>query len=131
MTKNETPEICAVRKFLESYGASKSILRMMQYEKEYFSEESRENDCDALLVPYGDEALLKSKMYSVRRFINNLDDGKEKAFLLYHYIKGYTVEKCAEMMDIGRTSAFRLKKRALSAAAEKYAKKINNISTAA
>ena len=33
-----------------------------------------------------------------------------ETLLFYHYVKGFSVEKCAEMMDIGRTSAFRLKK---------------------
>lgn len=131
MTKNEPSDICAVKKYLEGYGASKSILRMMEYEKEYFSSDAKECDRDALIAPYGDEALLKAKMYDIRRFILNMDDGNEKALLLYHYIKGYSVEKCSEMMGIGRTSAFRLKKKALATAAKRLEAKRRKADAAA
>lgn len=129
MKKNETKEIENVRKYLESYGAAKRLLRMMRYEKEYFSEESDESD--VMLLPCGDEILLKSKLYEIRRFILNIEDGKEKALLFYHYIKGFSVEKCSEMMNVGRTSAFRIKKRALEKAAVIYASKIKTTKNAA
>lgn len=131
MTENQPKDICAARKYLEGYRASKSILRMMAYEKEYFSSDAAEAECDALIAPYGDEALLKAKMYDIRRFILNMDDGCEKALLLYHYIKGYSVEKCSELMGIGRTSAFRLKRKALTTAAKILAAKNNKSSPAA
>jgi DNA-directed RNA polymerase specialized sigma24 family protein len=123
MVNNTQEDICAVKKYLEGYGASKSILKMMEYEKEYFADESKAHDDDALIVPGGDEVLLKSKMYDVRRFILGMEDGKEKALLFYHYIRGFSVEKCSEMMGIGRTSAFRLKKKALASAAARFAER--------
>lgn len=123
MVNNTQEDICAVKKYLEGYGASKSILKMMEYEKEYFADKSKAHDDDALIVPGGDEVLLKSKMYDVRRFILGMEDGKEKALLFYHYIRGFSVEKCSEMMGIGRTSAFRLKKKALASAAARFAER--------
>ena len=123
MVNNTQEDICAVKKYLEGYGASKSILKMMEYEKEYFADESKAHDDDALIVPGGDVVLLKSKMYDVRRFILGMEDGKEKALLFYHYIRGFSVEKCSEMMGIGRTSAFRLKKKALASAAARFAER--------
>lgn len=123
MVNNTPKDICAVKKFLEGYGASKNILKMMEYEKEYFADESKSHADDALIVPGGDEVLLKSKMYDVRRFILGMEDGKEKALLFYHYIRGFSVEKCSEMMGIGRTSAFRLKKKALASAAAIFAER--------
>ena len=123
MVNNTQEDICAVKKYLEGYGASKSILKMMEYEKEYFADESKAHDDDALIVPGGDEVLLKSKMYDVRRFILGMEDGKEKALLFYHYIRGFSVEKCSEMMGIGRTSAVRLKKKALASAAARFAER--------
>lgn len=112
--------------FLESYRTNKRMLDMMRYEKDYFSGRERgaeaEKD-DFLLLPGGDEILLKNRMYTVRRFIMSLGDSDQKTLLFYHYIKGFSVEKCAELMNIGRTSAFRLKKKALESAKNVYDEK--------
>ncbi len=124
MTKIEEYQICEVKKFLESYGINKKMLRMMKYEKEYFSKESDSDD--ALPIPGGDEILIKSKMIEVRRFVAGLEDGNCKLLIFYHYIKGFSIEKCAEMMNIGRTSGFRLRRRALSCAAKIFSEKTNN-----
>ncbi|MEE0969149.1 MAG: DUF1492 domain-containing protein [Clostridia bacterium] len=117
MTKKEDTSISEARRFLESYKVNKKLLSMLKYEKDYFSDES---DCDSLGLPFGgDEVLLRSRMLEVRRFISNIEDGNCRLLLFYHYIKGFSVEKCAEMMNIGRTSGFRIKKRALAIASEK------------
>ena len=47
----------------------------------------------------------------------------EKLMLYNIFVKGHSVERCAELMGISRSSAFRLKKRALVLAAEHYATK--------
>lgn len=112
--------------FLESYRTNKRMLAMMRYEKDYFSGEKNDHETekeDFLLLPGGDEVLLKNRMYTVRRFIMSLGDSDQKTLLFYHYIKGFSVEKCAELMNIGRTSAFRLKKKALSTAKIAYEEK--------
>ena len=118
MIFNENDALSEMKKYFEGYGASKKLLRMMKYEKDYFPHENEDDSEDILLVPGGDEVMLKAKMYDIRRFIVGMDDGNEKTLLFYHYIKGFSVEKCSEMMGIGRTSAFRLKKKALLAAAK-------------
>ncbi len=119
MILNENEAVCEMKKYFEGYGASKKLLRMMKYEKDFFPHESEDDSEEILLIPGGDEVMLKAKMYDIRRFIVNMDDGNEKTLLFYHYIKGFSVEKCAEMMGIGRTSAFRLKKKALLSAAKR------------
>ena len=116
MTQNEKNILCT-RTFLESYGANKKMLNMLNYEKEYFGDIKKD---DSLALPFGDEILVKTRMYDVRRFIASLPDGNEKFLLFYHYVRGYSVEKCSELLGIGRTSAFRLRRRALASAAEKY-----------
>ena len=123
MIFNENDAVCEMKKYFEGYGASKKLLRMMKYEKDYFPHENEDDSEDILLVPGGDETMLKAKMYDIRRFIVGMDDGNEKTLLFYHYIKGFSVEKCSEMMDIGRTSAFRLKKKALLSAAKRMEEK--------
>ncbi len=120
----ESTDVSQVKAFLEGYLASKKVLSMLNYEKDFFRDEHRKKGEDPLALPFGDETLLRAKMFSVRRFIMGLEDGNEKALLFFHYIRGFSVEKCAEMMNVGRASAFRIKKRALLLAAEKYESKI-------
>ncbi len=104
------------KNFLLSYGTNKRLLSMIEYEKEYFSNDSEPDaTCDA----HSEEVLIRSRMLEVRRFINNIEDGNCRLMLFYHYIRGFPVEKCAEMMNISRTSGFRLKKKALLLAAQK------------
>lgn len=91
---------------------------MLAYEREYFGAQS-EGD-GFLMLPGGDEVILRSKMFNVRKFITTLDNNNCKLLLYYHYIRGNSVEKCAELLGISRTSGFRLKRRALELAAEKY-----------
>lgn len=114
-----------IRKFLESYETNRKMLSMMKYEREYFGGEERDRE-DCLLVPGGDEVLLRAKMFEVRRFIMGIDEPYIKLILFYHYIRALPVEKCAELLDIGRSSAFRLKRRALAYAEEKYIRKMTN-----
>ena len=116
MTENEI-NVLRTKAFLESYGVNKKMLSMINYEKEYFRDSFEKEET---LMPFSDEVLIKAKMYEVRRFVANLPDGDEKALLFYHYIRGYSVEKCSELLGIGRTSAFRLRRRALVLASEKH-----------
>lgn len=119
--KNEEKHIYEIRKYLESYAINKKMLSMMKYEKEYFSKEDSESG--SAFLSCGDDVFIRSKMYDVRKFIMNLDDGNAKLLLFYHYIRGFSIEKCSELMDIGRTSAFRLRHRALEYASKKYQEK--------
>lgn len=103
----------AVKRFFEEYRFFLKSLEMSRYEREYFGD--CKGDEGASL---GDEVLLRAKMYEIKRFILSMPGSYERLFLYYHYIRGESVEKCAELLDISRRSAFRLKKKALLHAAE-------------
>lgn len=105
----------AVKRFLEEYGFARKNLRMSQYCREYFDAEE-----DSLDESCGDEVLLRAKMYEVKSFILGMPSSNERLFLYYHYIRGETVERCAELLDISRRSGFRLKKRALEKASRLF-----------
>lgn len=99
-----------VDNYLKTYGFQRKLLRLSRYERTYFGVEESEDD-----LP-GEAALAHARMFEVRHFIMSLPNGNEKLLLYYHYIKGETVEKCAELLGISRASGFRLKKRALTLA---------------
>lgn len=94
--------------FLSSYILHKKWLDAGRYEREYFG-----------AAPTGEEVFLQAKLFEVREFIAALPNCPEKLFLNCHYIRGHSVEKCAELMSVSVRSAYRLKNRAISLAASR------------
>jgi len=94
--------------FLASYAFHQKCLKASRYESEFFGAESS-----------GDEVFISARLFEVREFVASLPNCPEKLFLSCHYLRGHSVEKCAELMDMSLRSAYRLKKRALALAAEK------------
>lgn len=107
----------AARLYLESYRHGCRMLRADRYAREYFDdgfdrddEEKREDELDMSLV--------RARLCAVRSFVSSLPCGETGRMLLYyHYIRGIPVAECAEMLDLSRAGAFRLRQRALAAAA--------------
>ncbi|MBQ9080653.1 MAG: hypothetical protein IJY27_06235 [Clostridia bacterium] len=102
--------------FLRQYRYGFKLLAANKYERDYFAADLPEDG----LYCTDDEAYVKAKMFEVKRFVTSLPPDDRKLFLYYHYIHGETVEKCGELLNISRRSAFRLKRRALEYAALKY-----------
>ena len=102
--------------YLRGYQLNRKLLRLERYEKEYFHTD--ESDMEA----FGEAPLARARMFDIRHFVMSLNNSDEKLLLYYHYIKGESVERCAELMGIGRSTAYRIKSRALRLAAEKMPK---------
>ena len=100
-------EMKRVEDYLKSYRINGKLLRLERYEREYFKDNG---SCDYEAL--GEAPLARARMYEVRHFINSLENCDEKLFLYYHYVKGERVERCAELLGVSRSSAFRMKKRA-------------------
>ncbi len=136
-----TEELRAAEEYLSSYRHGARMLDSMRYGRQfmgsevlpedpllYWSEnyEDREEDSDG-----ADESIIRARMYGVRQFISQLKcDSNTRMLLYWHYIRGVSVTRCAEMMDISRAGAFRVRKRALEAAARalRNVKKLASIS---
>ena len=102
--------------YLSGYSLNRKLLRMDRYEREYYgSDESAELDRESP----GEVPLARARMYEIRHFIMSLENCDEKLFLYYRYVKGETVERCAELLGISRASGFRMRKRALQLACER------------
>lgn len=113
----ERSSIEQVSEFLAEYRYGRRMLEMNRYNSEFFgAADARE------VIGEEDEAFMKARMFEVRRFVTSLPSDERKLFLYYHYIKCESVERCGELMNISRRSAFRLKRRALEYAAIKYAR---------
>lgn len=122
MTQNliSADEIRETEDFLRGYELNRKLLRLDKYERTYFGYKDGDESifCDAPLA--------RAKMFEVRHFIMEMRNSDEKLLLYYHYVRGESVERCAELLGISRSSGFRLKKRALSVAAE-YRRRLQNM----
>ncbi|MBE6668397.1 MAG: DUF1492 domain-containing protein [Ruminococcaceae bacterium] len=115
-TSVKNTEIQKIENYLKGYMLNQKLLRLDRYERTYFGYRDSEES-----IP--DTPLARAKMFEIRHFIMELENSDEKLLLYYHYIRGETVERCAELLGISRSSGFRLKKRALCIALEALNKK--------
>jgi DNA-directed RNA polymerase specialized sigma24 family protein len=111
-------EIKELDNYLKGYALNVKLLRLDKYERTYFG--YKDGDDSA----FNDAPLARAKMFEVRHFIMGMKNSDEKLLLYYHYIRGESVERCAELMGISRRSAFRIKKRALEHVAEQKFKNV-------
>ena len=100
-------ELRGAQNYLKGYLLNQKLMRLDRYERTYFGFEDREGD-----LP-DDLPLAKARMFAVRHDLMKMDNSDEKLLLYYHYIRGESVERCAELLGVSRSSAFRMKKRAL------------------
>lgn len=89
---------------LKSYKAYSGFLCAQQYATEYFN--PNEN------ITISDEAECREKMQLIEEIIKLLKPSEAYTLLHLHYIKNIPVEKCAECMNLSRSTAFRLLKKA-------------------
>lgn len=106
-------EIEQMRNYLLGYKLSRDLLELEKYEREFIR--SREWASERP----GDITLSRAKMFEIRHFILNLPNSNEKILLYLHYIDCEPIERCGNIMGISRSSAFRLKKKALALACAK------------
>ena len=110
-------ELRQIDDYLNGYRFSQKLLRLDRYEKQYFQSSEWEQESP------GELPLARARMFEIRHAIMAIPNCDEKLLLYYHYIKGEPVERCAELLGISRSSAFRMKKRALVLAAEHIGRK--------
>ena len=111
--KNKENRIKETENYLKGYALGRKILRLDRYEREYFHTDDKDTEA------FGEAPLARARMFEIRHFVMGLDNCDEKLFLYYHYIKGESVERCAELLSVSRSTAFRMKSRALALAAER------------
>ena len=105
-------KISRVENYLRGYQLNRRLLRLDRYEREFF----HTDECD--VEAFGEAPLARARMYEIRHFVMGMENCDEKLMLYYHYIKGEPVERCGELLGVSRSTAFRMKARALKKAAE-------------
>lgn len=105
-------EKALIENYLKGFLLCRRMLALKRYEDEYF--DTAEWNCESP----AEFTVVKAKMYEIRHFIMDMPNSTEKLLLYYHYVRNDSVEKCAELLGMSRSSAFRLKRRALALAYE-------------
>ena len=105
-------EIRATEEYLKGYLTCEAFLRMNEYEECFFEQAVGAERSEGVEV-----SMARMKQFEIRHFILDMPNSNEKIILYLHYIDCEPIERCADIMNISRSSAFRLKKRALLLAA--------------
>ena len=109
--KPSEKDIKDAENYLNSYKFCRRLINMKNYEDKYFDTLEWESESPA------EFSLARAKMFEIRHFILDMENSSEKLMLYYHFVRGESIERCGELLGISRSSAFRMKKRALSLAA--------------
>ncbi len=99
-----------MKEYLSGYKLSRDLLELEKYEREFLRSRAFASERP------GDLSMARARMFEIRHFILNLPNSSEKMLLYLHYIDCEPIERCADALNISRSSAFRLKRKALSMA---------------
>ena len=105
---NKTDKIEEMKNYLSGYKLCRDLLELEKYEREFVSSHNWATERP------GDLTLARIKMFEIRHFILSLPNSSEKILLYIHYIDCEPIEHCGDIMNISRSSAFRLKRKALA-----------------
>lgn len=109
-------QIAETDNYLKGYALNRKLLKLDRYEKLFFERHPWELERELEDESKRDNSLARAEMFNIRHFIMELRNSDEKILLYYHYVRGESVDRCAELLGISRSSGFRLKKRALALA---------------
>ena len=123
-TKPTEKEIKDAENYLCSYKFCRKLINMKKYEDKYFDTLEWESESPA------EFSLARAKMFEIRHFILDMSNSSEKLMLYYHFVRGESIEKCGELLGVSRSSAFRMKKRALALAVKQARKLGKNLEKA-
>ena len=122
-SKTTQKELKDAENYLNSYKFCRTLINMKNYEDKYFDTLEWESESPAEFT------LARAKMFEIRHFILDMENSSEKLMLYYHFVRGESIERCGELLGVSRSSAFRMKKRALALAvahAKKLGKNLEN-----
>ena len=102
-------EIRVMENYLKGYAFHEKMTEMDEISRRFF---------EGGIVGLGemDISLGRVRQFEIRHFLMGMENSMEKLFLYYHYVKGDSVERCAILLGVSRSTAFRLRHRALALA---------------
>ncbi|MBQ7336158.1 MAG: hypothetical protein IJW92_06780 [Clostridia bacterium] len=110
-TEEQKKEMEEARDFLCGYQLCLDLLHLRQYERK--RKERFDDPCACEDVLAGDEAYWRARMYEVSNVLAAMKNGREKMILYYHYIKGESIERAADLIGFSRRTGYRLHQKGL------------------
>ena len=117
-SNKDIERIESVRSFLCSYQLCIDMLNLKRYERKRAYRFDEEFDCEDVLA--GNEAFWRARMYAVGSLIEKMKNGREKLMIYYHYVRGESIERTANLLDVSRRTGYRLHERGLRSASFLY-----------
>lgn len=71
-----------------------------------------------------DRVLISMRIREIEREVRALPVGRERLLLELHYFEGHSIERCAELMQVSRATAFRLRRRAFALLVENEQRRV-------
>ena len=99
------------RSFLCGYQVCADLLHLRRYERKRAKRFDEYSVGEDLLL--GNEACWRSRMAAVCALVGSMRNGREKLVLYYHYIRGESIERCADLLGFSRRTAYRVHQRGL------------------
>ena len=108
--KKKLEELENMNEYLSGYKLSRDLLELEKYEREFLRSRTFASERP------GDLSMARARMFEIRHFILSLPNSSEKMLLYLHYIDCEPIERCGDVLNMSRSSAFRLKRKALDLA---------------
>ena len=81
------------KEYLKGSLTCEAFLRMNEYEECFFEQAVGAERSEGVEV-----SMARMKQFEIRHFILGMGNSREKLLLYYHYIRGDSVEQCAELV---------------------------------
>lgn len=119
--RDRAGKIAEVKEFLRGYRLCAEMLSLSRYENKR-TEPTEDVALLAAGLPTGNEAIWRAQMYEVEHLIGYLRNSREKLVLYWHYIRGESIERTADLLGISRRTGYRLHHRGLTVAGSIFAR---------
>ncbi len=111
---SDDAEVERTRSFLCGYRLCLDMLRLHRYERRLGrGRRGFDDPCDCEDILSGNEGMWRARMYEVSLLLDGMPPGREKLMLYYHYIRGESIERTADLLSVSRRTGYRLHRRAL------------------
>ena len=103
--------IQAAKSYLCGYQLCLQMLELHRYKRQRQWRFDELCDCSDLLE--GNEVVWRARMYEIEQMVSSLLGARERLILYYHYLRGESVERAAELVGVSRRTAYRSYRRGL------------------
>ena len=107
----EGARVQTAKNYLCGYQLCLQMLELHAYKRQRQWRFDELCDCSDLLE--GNELVWRARMYEIEKLVSSLLGARERLILYYHYLRGESVERAAELVGVSRRTGYRAYRRGL------------------